>query len=202
MIPLLLADTPWRIEPSDLDLTQSEVTLLHGILVGRYDGYSMIYSGPGRPSAKRMRLLSSLGVVTFIDAAEGNWERGMWGARLTCVGANAVARNDGAVRLNADGVKDLNATGDGVTILDSHPGCAGGWLADGTCTDCPRLRPLDLAAYTDYLAVLDPDERAEQVKGPRLYCVEHGYLRRRHITTTKTCPLDGTDMHDRGLMRV
>lgn len=203
------AEAPWRIEPTDLDLTQDEKVLAFHIHVGRYGGYSTIYSDPQRryPSQRQMKTLASLGVVTFIDAREGGWPRGTWAARLTCVGANVAARQDGQVRLNEAGEKDLNAPAATATILDGHPGCPGGWRPDGTCTDCRRLRPLDLAAYRAYLDSLDPRALDAQVNGPQLYCIEHGYLRTQHITTSKTCQIrrpqmSVTDMHDGGLFRV
>ena len=51
------------------------------------------------------------------------WDQGMWGARLTCVGMNAVFRHDGG------------------SDRDSHPGCHGYWAADGVCDTCSAVRP-------------------------------------------------------------
>jgi hypothetical protein len=184
--------SPWSADPVNDMLAPAEVALLTRIYTNHFgEGRGVLYSEPGRrsPSQRLMRSLHALGVVEFMDARAGGWERGMWGARLTCVGANAVFRAD--PRAQADG-----------TVLDGHPGCTGAWLADGTCTGCNRSRPLDRAAYDSYLDALDPDDRDEQERGPRLFCIEHGRIRRRDITTTKVCRQSGTVFHDGGLMRV
>ena len=180
---------PWSAEPVNDVLTASDLTLLRRIYTGHFgEGRGVVYSEPGRrsPTQRLMRSLHALGVVEFMDEHAGGWDRGMWGARLTCLGANAAFR-------------DEHRSG---TYLDGHPGCEGGWLPDGTCTGCSQRRPLDRAAYDAYLDALDTDARIEQERGPQLYCIEHGYLRRRDITTTKVCRQPGTVFHDGGLMRV
>jgi hypothetical protein len=189
---------PWEAPPGDL-LSRQELALLARIYTGRYgDGPGVIYSSPGRrlPSQRLLRSLDSRGVIQFTDAEAGRWERGMWGARLTCRGANAVFRGY-PVRPGGRGP----GLGD-VTHLDGHPGCPGGWRPDGNCESCPAKRPLDRTAYEAYLAALDPGGRDEQLNGPQLYCVEHGWMRRTDITTTKVCRLPGTVFHDGGLFRV
>lgn len=189
---------PWEAEPDDL-LSSGELTLLHRIYIGQYgDGTGVIYSARGRrlPSQRLLRALDGLGVIQFTDAEAGKWERGMWGARLTCAGANAVFRGY-PVRLG-----EHRADPGHVIQLDGHPGCTGGWRPDGNCTNCSAERPLDKAAYKTYLAALDPGGRDEQLNGPQLYCIEHGWMRRAAITTTKVCRLPGTVFHDGGLFRV
>jgi hypothetical protein len=189
---------PWKADPGNL-LSPEELALLHRICTGQFgDGPSVVYSSPGRgrPSQRLLRALDGLGVIQFTDATAGNWERGMWGARLTCAGANAVFRGY-PVHLIGPGPDP-----GGVTGLDGHPGCTGGWRPDGACTNCPAKRPLDKAAYEAYLAALGPARRDEQVNGPQLFCTEHGWLRRADITTTKVCRLPGTVFHDGGLFRV
>jgi hypothetical protein len=186
---------PWQADPGEF-LSPEALALLHRICTGQYgDGPGVIYSAPGRrrPSQRLLRTLDDLGVIQFTDAATGNWGRGMWGARLTCVGANAVFRGH-PVQHAAD-------PGD-VIQLDGHPGCTGGWRPDGDCTSCPATRPLDRAAYETYLAALDPGRRDRQRNGPQLYCIEHGWIRRADITTTKVCRFPGTVFHDGGLFRV
>lgn len=189
---------PWKADPGNL-LSPEELTLLYRICTGQYgDGCGVVYSAPGRrrPSQRLLRTLDGLGVIQFTDAAAGNWERGMWGARLTCAGANAVFRGY-PVQLGGTG-----SVPGGVTRLDGHPGCTGGWQPDGSCTNCPAKRPLDRTAYETYLAALSPAGRDEQINGPQLYCIEHGWMRRADITTTKVCRLPGTVFHDGGLFRV
>lgn len=189
---------PWNAVPGNL-LSPQELAMLHRICTGGYgDGPCVVYSAPGRrrPSQRLLRALDGRGVIQFTDAAAGNWERGMWGARLTCAGANAVFRGYPA-QPGGPGTDP-----GGVTRLDGHPGCAGGWRPDGGCTNCPARRPLDRAAYEAYLAALGPAGRDEQVCGPQLYCIEHGWMRQADITTAKVCRLPGTVFHDGGLFRV
>jgi hypothetical protein len=189
---------PWMAAPGGL-LSSTELALLYRICTGQYgDGPGVIYSAPGRrrPSQRLLRTLDGLGVIQFTDAAAGKWDRGMWGARLICAGANAVFRGY-PVRLGEPGADP----GD-VVQLDGHAGCPGGWRPDGNCTSCPARRPLDRASYEAYLAALDPGGRDEQLSGPQLYCIEHGWMRRADITTTKVCRLPGTVFHDGGLFRV
>lgn len=87
----------------------------------------------------------------------------MWGARLTCAGANAVFRGY-PVRPGEPGADPAE-----VVELDGHPGCTGGWQPDGNCTNCSARRPLDRAAYETYLAALGPGERDGQLNDPQLY---------------------------------
>lgn len=184
--------SPWDADPVNDLLAPAEVTLLTRIYTNHFgEGRGALYSDPDRrgPSQRLMRSLNALGVIEFMDARSGGWERGMWGARLTCVGANAVFRAD--PRTQADG-----------STLDGHTGCSGAWLTDGTCTGCNKDRPLDRTAYDAYLVALDDEARHEQEKGPRLFCIEHGRIRRRDVTTTKVCRQGGTIFHDGGLMRV
>lgn len=195
---LTVYPVPRQAVPGGL-LSPGELTLLSRIYIGQYgDGPGVVYSAPGRrhPSPRLLRTLDGLGVIQFTDAAAGNWERGMWGARLTCAGANVVFRGY-PVRTGEPGA-DL---GD-VIQLDGHPGCTGGWRPDGSCTNCRVRRPLDRAAYETYLGALGSGERDEQLNGPQLYCIEHGWMRRPDITTTKVCLLPGTVFHDGGLFRV
>jgi hypothetical protein len=195
---LFLARTaPWNADPCD-SLSQGELKLLYRICTGHYGDPGAIYSAPGRrqPSQRLLRALDGLGVIEFTDAKGGNWERGMWGARLTCAGANAVFR---AYPVRPG---EPNANPGGVTRLDGHPGCAGGWRPDGNCTNCSSKRPLDRRAYEIYLDALTPSDRDEQVNGPQLWCIEHGWMRRADVTTVKVCRLPGTVFHDGGVSRV
>jgi len=193
----LAQSAPWNVVADDL-LSPGELRLLYRICAGEYGDPGVIYSVRGRryPSQRLLRTLDGLGVIQFTDTAAGKWERGMWGARLTCAGANAVFRA-WPIRPAEPG-----AGPGGVTRLDGHPGCMGGWRPDGTCTSCLAKRPLDRAAYDIYVAALDPDRRDEQLTGPQLYRIEHGWLRRADITTAKVCRLPGTVFHDGGLARL
>jgi|GEM_PF-4444263 len=172
---------PWRASPTVDDFTKAEIALLGGIYTGAYGDPGIIYSSPGRrtPNQKTLRALDSLSVIDFYDADQGGWSRGMWGARLTCLGANVAFR----------------------AAANAHLGCGGTWQPDGSCDHCRQLRPLDDAAYADYLLALQPDDRDWQSKGPQLYCTEHGWMRRSNVTTTKTCHQQGTPFHEGGLYR-
>lgn len=184
--------SPWSAPVLNEDLAAAELTLLRRVYLNHFgEGRGVLYSEPGRrsPSQRLMRSLDALGVVEFVDARAGGWERGMWGSRLTCLGANAVFRAD--PRTQPDG-----------TVLDGHPGCVGAWLPNGACTGCTAKRPLDRTAYDAYLDALDGEMRSEQERGPRLFCIEHGRQRRADITTQKVCRQNGTVFHDGGLMRV
>lgn len=191
--PAFLPTTfPWAADPlTDDDLTRQMRTVLRTMYLGAYgSGRGVVYSEPGRrePYQTTLKALARLGAVDFYDAKSSGWERGMWGARLTCVGANTVFR---AIQVT---------TPEGT--LDEHPRCGGGWRPNGTCTSCTAQRPLDADAYLAYVDALSEDDRTRQINGPRLYCLEHGWVRTRDITTQKVCRLTGTDFHDGGLQRV
>lgn len=177
----------------DGDLSEHDLTVLFRVYTGQYGGgYAVVYSEPGRrePTQRHLVSLASLDLVEFYDAASSGWDRGMWAARLTCVGANAVFRGERASEHH-----------DTYPGLDGHPGCSGYWLPEGACTTCRAKRPLDHQAYLDYLDAIDEEARAAQIKGPQLWCVEHGWMRQADVTTTKVCRLAGTHFHDGALQR-
>lgn len=181
---------PWRITPADLTFDLGDLTLLHRMYSGRFgEGRGVVYSQAGRPdpSVEQLVRLHRIGVVEFYSGRQMGWDQDMWGARLTCVGMNAVFRHDGG------------------SDRQSHPGCHGYWAADGVCDTCSAVRPLDAKAYAEYLVAardINPFEAERQANGPQLYCIEHGFMRRIHITTTKVCRLPGTEFHDGGLARI
>jgi hypothetical protein len=201
----------WEVS-TPTDLTPFEVALLRRVYTGAFgDGPGLVY-GEGetaRPShhsgdlsqpgasvdtAATLRALTGLGAIEWLDhRSQRGWSTGMWGARLTVVGANAVF------------CAERKTATDSQAGLDGHPGCRGHWRRDGTCTGCRALRPLDRTAYLSYLDALSDVDRATalgQADGPQLFCVEHGYLGRAQISTDKTCRLPGTHLHDGGLFRV
>jgi len=63
------------------------------------------------------------------------------------------------------------------------------------------LQP-DQRAYDDYLSSLTGDDLKHESASPDLFCIEHGYMRRRDITTQKVCGLPGSSFHGGGLMRI
>lgn len=185
------AHAPWSAPVLNLLLSPAEAHLLVDLAVGAFgDEPGMVFSEPGRrrPTQAMLRRLHRLGCVQFTDAAAGRWDPGMWGARLTVLGANAAYRHE---------ARDLDGQ-----RLDRHVGCDGFWLPDGTCTVANHLRPLDSPAHQRMMAALPKNELAEERRAPRLWCVEHGRLRTRHITTQKVCHLPGTHLHDGGLFRI
>ena len=130
---------------------------------------------------KRARILGSMGLMRFLEGADGGRAKGTWIAYLTCNGFNALWRYAG----------------------DTHvDGCGGQWTANGTCASCHQRRRLDLPAYRSYLDAMSAGERRDERSTAALWCVEHGYLCRGEITTTKICRLPGTPLHDGGLDRV
>jgi hypothetical protein len=188
---------PWKSEPIYLGegLDKRDVTLLRDVYLGSAgDGPWMAYGSAINAAAKRCQRLAVLGLVEFSDwRTQHGWERGMWVARLTSLGANAVFRSDADYAVPGEGKRDR------------HPGCGGHWLLEGTCSRCGSFRPLDADAYDDYLGYLsanEPDAYETQIMGPRLWCTEHGHLRTRHITTQKICLQPGTHLHDGGLQRI
>lgn len=193
-IPLPRSVRPWSATAiTEDDLTPLEVASLRKVYAPDEDGRGLAYGSQVTAHAKRLSRMAHLGLVEFTDAKAGGWETGMWGARLTCVGANAVFRIDAEYLVEGEGKRDV------------HPGCGGYWLLEGECSKCQAFRPLDLEAYGDYLVYLEinePDEHARQISGPQLWCTEHGYMRARHITTTKVCHQPGTHLHDGGLVRM
>lgn len=191
-LPPSLGMTPWAQPPVNSSLSPREVELLLGVYAGDFgEDPGVVFSAPGRryPTQALLRSLHHLGVIEFVDAEDGGWERGMWAARLTCVGANAAFRH-------------VPPHGGQKGSLDLHPGCGGHWLPRGTCDSCRAVRPLDRHAYAGYLAALQAEDEDRQRRAPRLYCIEHGFMRREHINTQKVCRLVGTHMHDGGLFRV
>lgn len=166
------------------ELTTPERRLLTNMYAGKYGEPQTVYSEPGRssPSRPTMRALASLGLVTYLEGRDAGWDPQMWGAALTCVGSNVVFRAAGGP-------------------YGTHPGC-GPWNALGRCLGCRAKRPLDAVAYEDYLDALSDEDCAHQLAGPRLYCVEHGWVRRDDITTQKVCLSKGTAMHEPSLFRV
>lgn len=174
---------PYAVAVDPGELTASDRRVLHALYEGAYGDPWAVYSDPSRrtPSRPQMRALASLGLVTFLDGKDAGWAKDMWGAWLTCLGANTVFRS-------------------GPGEFGSHPGC-GQWRVDGTCTGCRSRRPLDADAYAAYLRALGTVEREHQESGPRLFCVEHGWVRRDEITTQKVCRLRGSNKHDPSLIR-
>lgn len=180
-------------------LDRHDADLLTRMYSGAFGDGPWLASGTNlNAAARRCQRLAVHGLVTYTDAGTGGWEPGMWLARLTCLGANAAFRSAAAHVVPGEGKRD------------THPGtatdpCGGHWLLEGICSRCEAPRPLDRDAYEDYLGYLEanePDDYEQQVSGPQLWCTEHGYMRTRDITTTKTCRLPGTYLHDGGLDRL
>lgn len=168
---------------TSFDPTLAEAELLRAMILDR----GTVYSGESGAASKDRVLASELALmghnnlVTFVDAAGGGWDKGMWGATITCVGSNAAYRFFGTPERH----------------VHVSTRCDGSWNLDGTCTGCSELRELDADAWDVYVSVTSDD-----LPRARLYCVEHGFMRERHVKTTKTCPLVGTENHDVGLMRM
>lgn len=181
----------WAHRPP-VELTPAEARLLRLVLHGRpADGVEpwTLYSGAASPrtDTSRRRALQRLeptGVVEVFLGVEMGWDASMWGARLTCLGANSLYRFDGDVHTECP-------------ALSNAP-----WAQSGTCTGCSRPRPLDAEAYRTHLAALSPFGYCEQVNGPQLYCAEHGWVRKADVNSMKVCRLEGTVFHDGGLDRV
>lgn len=182
---------PWTAPVLNDLLSPAELRVLVEMALGHFDderGIAYSQVGRRRPTQTTMRDLHRLGCVEFIDAKAGRWERGMWSARLTALGANAAARHEAG---QVEG-----------QLLDRHTGCDGFWRPDGTCTAGSHLRPLDNVAYHAMTAALPDEQAAVERRAPRLWCIEHGRLRSHHITTKKVCQLPGTHLHDGGLFRI
>lgn len=131
--------------------------------------------------ARRSRALAHKSLVRYRNSAEGGWPAGMWAAYPTCNGINAMWRHAG----------------------DTHvERCGAPWNPNGTCSGCGAQRLLDLPAYENYLGALPDRDRVTQLATSALWCIEHGYLRRADVTTTKTCRFTGSAIHDSGLHRV
>ena len=179
--------SPHGYRPEPEFLTRDDLVVLTNMLVDDDEsGRGMVYSSPGHrnPTQRHLRALDGMGLVEFIGWRAGGWDRGMWAARLTVLGKNVAYRG-------------LAGTGP-----DTHVGCGGAWLPSGGCTGCRNERDLDREAYEDWLDALDPQARRREQHGPRLFCIEHGFLRQKHVRTDKTCGQPGTPLHDGGLLRL
>lgn len=175
-LPSMLSVPLWQYPP--LNVTKAEAAVL---AVAARCGGAVFGSSGTAPGARTAKALAVKGALFWLSAREAGWERGMWGAYLTCVGWNALWRSAGDTHVN---------------------GCGQPWLPDGCCTGCSELRRLDLAAWEAMLGTLDPTQRASEVSRAALWCPEHGYLRQRHVTTAKVCMLPGSALHDGGVARL
>lgn len=129
----------------------------------------MAYSGDRvRASLATLTRLSHQGLAIVTYAAEGGWVAGMWSAQVTAAGRAHIAAIDGHP--------------------DTHPGCGGQWVVDGTCTRCSQLRALTDDAEGARLGALSDSDRRAQLRAPALSCPVHGWVRPWQVTTTKVCP--------------
>lgn len=124
---------PWQVPARHALLTPSEIRTLTGVYLGEFgDGPWLVYSNDEqhRPARRMLRALHDLHMIELMENEPG-WTPTMWGARLTCVGANTVFR----------------------AANNAHPGCPGDghWLPTGDCTGCRARRPLDMDAYRDMI---------------------------------------------------
>lgn len=166
----------WRLPR--IEVTQRQ----RNALAAAADSHDLaLYSDSQGATRSLVKGLADLGAFRWIDHRQGGWERGMWGAVLTCVGFNALWQADG----------------------DRHSdGCDSAWLPDGICSGCNTLRRLDLTAWQDYIAAggLTESERRRSA----LWCDEHGYLRPdRQWRTDKTCHVTpASSEHETNTIRV
>ena len=131
--------------------------------------------------ATRAKELGRRGLTQYVSGAQAGWSPGMWAAYPTCNGYNAMWRHAG----------------------DTHvDGCGSAWNADGSCSGCREVRRLDLQACERYIEALPAEARDAELGTAALWCAEHGFIRRAHVTTGKSCRFAGSPVHDGGLDRV
>lgn len=130
----------------------------------------------------RVKRLAGLGLFAWMDWRRCNWQAGMWGATLTCLGFNTLWEQAG----------------------DRHePGCGNPWGVDGACTGCGALRRLDADAWGGYFDSLVGEDRSMVEGKTRLWCGEHGFLRWEQWQTDKTCRVQpASSEHETNTMRI